>query len=365
MLMNRSMRPLRLQRYIVVVAMVLVELAHGDTIKLKDGSTLEGRILSEDNAQIVMEVHYASGSITKTETFAKANVVEVKRGGNEDSAKRQMAVAYDEVRKLQLNYDASFPLAQYDQMIPKLKDFVMKYPDHPDAKQVRDNLSAWLNERAQVAAGKIKYHGEWMDAAVGTTLLNRDRAQKLMEAGRSLLAQGKYQEAIQQMDALQKLNGTAEMTADAMAIRTEAVTKLTKTLEQSRNKITDKISEEEGRLTTAQEELTKSETDLDEWKKERVEIAKQEALDKQANQRYGYYYDYYSGYSYRYGYRRRSTTSGEVKRLGEGTEKTDGTAYQARVAKAHADVTQIQARVDSLKKQLSQIESRIAEIQAN
>lgn len=364
---SRNTTPFRSLHYLAIAALAFVVLARGDTVKLKDGSAVEGRILSEDNAQVVVEVIYGSGSITKTETFSKTNVVEITRGGNEEVAKRQMAAAYDEVRKLQLYYDASFPLTQYDQVIPKLQAFVAKYPDHPNVKEVKENLTAWQNERAQVAAGKIKYKGEWLEGATATAQINRDRAQKILGDARTLFAQGKYPETIQQIDAFAKLNGAAEMPADAVSMRQESVTKLTQVLEKSRNIIASKIGQDEGQLAKAQEALTEAETKYTEWKEEQERKGSSDAgLGYEGYEKYTYWKGgrRYTGYRKIGSLEEPDTTTDGVKRIGDGSSlMAEESKYKSVIAKARAEVAQCQTRLDASNRQLKQIESRLAELQ--
>jgi hypothetical protein len=143
----------------------LISTATADTVRLKDGSILEGAILTEDSSQITMEVRYAGGTITRNQTIKKSDIVEIKRLSPEEKARQQMELAYRATQKFNLNPNSSQPLAAYEPAIQSLQDFLSKYPESPYAREVSGKLAVWKAERDQVASGSAKYRGEWMPAS--------------------------------------------------------------------------------------------------------------------------------------------------------------------------------------------------------
>lgn len=136
-----------------------------DTVKLNDGTVLDGDIISENETQLTMEVQFASGTITRKETVTKTDVAQIIRLTPEQKAERARERAFKKLEAYQLDSATSFPLSYYDHVINNvLRQFLIQYPDSSHTKAVQDKLSQWLAERDEVASGQAKYKGQWMRA---------------------------------------------------------------------------------------------------------------------------------------------------------------------------------------------------------
>src|SRR5258708_40333320 len=104
----------------VMLAMGLVICARADSVRLNNGTVLEGEILSEDDIQMVIEVALAGGTILKRETIKKAEIAQIKRLTLEQKAERAMEAAFKDLQRYQLDPSTSRAVSYYDQVITEV-----------------------------------------------------------------------------------------------------------------------------------------------------------------------------------------------------------------------------------------------------
>ena len=132
-------------------------LAHAETIVLKDGNKLEGRVLEETASDYLLEIQ-VTPSIKDQRRIAKADVRSV-------SLPDPAADAHADILK-------SLPLPDhssvdaYDALLDtKILPFLTTYPKSPklaEVKQIRDDLTA---ERNLIAAGGVRLNGSLYSGA--------------------------------------------------------------------------------------------------------------------------------------------------------------------------------------------------------
>ncbi len=147
--MNTMKQPLAAASCLLLFA----HLSHADTVVLKNGDKIEGKILREDAAGYVVEIKI--GTIRDEKTFARADVSFVEKEKADEKA-------FIEIEDL-VPAPELLGKAGYDARIAKIAEFVKSYPDSSkvaDAKKMLEILNA---ELAIVQAGGIKF-GEEMVA---------------------------------------------------------------------------------------------------------------------------------------------------------------------------------------------------------
>jgi hypothetical protein len=158
--------------------------AFADTIKLKNGTVLEGDIISEDETQLTLVVVFASGTISSQEVIRKTDIAEVIRLTPEQKTERDMGAAYERLKKYQLDVRKSGPVNYYDQVINGVfLHFLQQYPNSPYTNEVESKIFQWQAERDKVAAGFGKWDGQWMEASEAAKLAEQARAQLRLEQG--------------------------------------------------------------------------------------------------------------------------------------------------------------------------------------
>jgi len=127
-------------------------LALADTVTLKSGEVLNGKILSDTDQEIVMDVTVAAG-ITDQKNLAKNEVrTAVKTPPDE--------IAYQEIKGCQID-SHSLSANSYVAIVRSLETFLKKYPQSSRTEEVQTTLTAFKQEQEQVKAGNMKWDNRW------------------------------------------------------------------------------------------------------------------------------------------------------------------------------------------------------------
>ncbi|MFU8894185.1 MAG: PTPDL family protein [Luteolibacter sp.] len=125
--------------------------AAADLFHLKDGRTLEGRILSENEDSYLLEVLVARGIRDET-TVDKKDVVRIER---EEPDQREIT----ELRTL-LPIPDLLPPEEYGLRIETIRQFIETYPDSAFIEEAKQLLEEHLGEAQSIEAGGIKLDGK-------------------------------------------------------------------------------------------------------------------------------------------------------------------------------------------------------------
>ncbi|MEO5912931.1 MAG: PTPDL family protein [Luteolibacter sp.] len=155
--------------------------AKADKFTLKDGTTLEATISSEDASNYVLEVQVTK-SIRDERKVPKADVVKVERAQPD-------LKAFESIAKLVPTPDLLTD-EEYGVRINAVMKFLKDYPAGDKAKDAKAMLATLKAESAQIASGGIKVNGSIVSPAE-YKLNAYDLDARVAEASiRSLVAQG-------------------------------------------------------------------------------------------------------------------------------------------------------------------------------
>jgi hypothetical protein len=143
-------------RSIVAIACLILSCGWlaADTVKLKDGTSVDGKITYEGTDFIKLEVAI-SASIKETKTILRTDIGEIVKAAPDD-------VALDAIRK-QLPAPAMLTADAYRAMIEKgPKAFLAQFPASRHKAEVEKALSDLTMELDQVERGFIKLDGTWV-----------------------------------------------------------------------------------------------------------------------------------------------------------------------------------------------------------
>ncbi len=121
-----------------------------DTFNLKDGTTLEGTILKEEDDSYLIEVQVTK-SIKDERKVAKADVVKITRERPEDKA-------FGEIEKMVPTPDLLTD-EEYGERINAVLKFLKDFPSGDKSKKANEMLAILKEESTQVASGGIKVKG--------------------------------------------------------------------------------------------------------------------------------------------------------------------------------------------------------------
>jgi hypothetical protein len=335
-------------------------LVFADTIFLKSGELVEGKIVSQSDASVQIKVSLAGGSIVSTRTFQRSDIKTIALSTPEQETKAKLLEAYQDTQRHELDPQSSLPLEEYDHA---LKDvfgkFLKDYPNSPYTDEITKKIKDWEAERDQVASGQIKYHGKWLAGDEAKGALNSVKAEKLSREGVKLLANDKFDDAIDRFKAILALKDSlpAELVADAnqkcLSAYDEYLTSLQKQLTDIRQELVLYPSArsdgrrlvEEGRVGDALRELEAAKRDL-----ERVKAQENRAREGGEGGSAGGAPDIGGAVS--------GTTPAGVSKLGFAKQAT------ARIAQAEGNLQAAKARRSQLQGDAAAVSARIEQVRS-
>ncbi len=133
-----------------IISLAIALPATADTFTLKDGSTVEGTVLSEAGDSYLVEVQVTK-SIKDERTIAKADVAKVVR-------ERKDQTAFEAIAKLVPTPDLLTD-EEYGQRISAANKFIKDFSDSTKKADVEKILATLKQESAQIASGGVKMNG--------------------------------------------------------------------------------------------------------------------------------------------------------------------------------------------------------------
>lgn len=247
------MKPIRAG---LILVLFFVAVSWADTITLKDGTVLEGEIVSEDAQQVVINVEYAAGSISSTHAVPHAEIAQITRWTAAERRTRAMKRDYEQLAKLQLHPQSSYALEYYDQIISNVfRRFLAEYPESEFDADVRARLAAWAHERDLVASGQTKFRGQWMPAEEALQRAETEQAAAALDQAHRLIAQQRYELAARQLNPILTLTRAPRQVAEARALLGVAYHKWFEQLQQQKQELDNRLAQASNRLETARARL--------------------------------------------------------------------------------------------------------------
>ena len=160
--------------------------------------------------QLLVTPQEFTGAAEKEAAIAREKVAKALADAQEKADQtlaEKMERDIKQLRTRQLNPQSSSPVAYYDQVIANdFRKFLATYPNSPYAAEVNDQIKDWQTERDRVAAGSVKYAGDWMSKSNCEKYSRWDQALAFYRDGERLIAQSNWAAAVQKFDALLALN---------------------------------------------------------------------------------------------------------------------------------------------------------------
>lgn len=154
-----------LRKSILAVASVTIATSLlADTVVLKDGTKIEGKITSETDTSLTIETR--AGGVVDEQTVKKDEVQSVSKATADE-------LAYASLKNIKLGAN-SFPTSsQYDNYVRALKAFVSQHPDSKHKAEIEKLAADFEAEQKRVADGEVKMDGKW----ISKTEVQRERYQ--------------------------------------------------------------------------------------------------------------------------------------------------------------------------------------------
>jgi hypothetical protein len=127
-----------------------------DTVTLKDGKKLEGKITNETETQITIETK--SGGIIDEQTVDKASVQSVSKTTPDEAA-------YASLRTIKLGANSLPTPTQYDNFLAAMKSFLAQHPTSKYKAEIEKLVADFEAEQKRVSDGEVKLDGKWLGKA--------------------------------------------------------------------------------------------------------------------------------------------------------------------------------------------------------
>jgi hypothetical protein len=153
--------------------------AASDTVTLNSGEIISGRIVSETDSNVDIEVSNEHHTIFTTRTIDKTDIKEIHQL---TPAQRQESEVYEALGRYQLNPNQEFTSGYYAQAMAAFDKFVATYPNSGYAAKITAERADWRFEKFEVEHGRVKFGGTWMTPERKKPLVEEFQRQQLERA---------------------------------------------------------------------------------------------------------------------------------------------------------------------------------------
>jgi hypothetical protein len=232
----------RIAATILSVLFFLCASVLGDTVFLKSGEKLEGKILSETDAEITMSVQ-VSATIKDERVIKRDEIEKVQKIQPEE-------VAWVAIGNLVPGTE-SLEWDDYERTKTALQYFITSFPTSAYVAVAKERLDLFTAEQARVNKGEVKLNNQWLPK-------EKVQEERIQVGGRILLnrmkrasSAGQLTEAMAIFDQLEKGFPGAGSYPEAVELARRILPPLKVAVEQRQAQLKRRIADEKQRLTTS------------------------------------------------------------------------------------------------------------------
>ena len=198
--------------------------AHADTITLKDGTKIEGKVQSENDKEVVIE-EQVSASITDSRTVPKADIAKIDKTSQDEPA-------FQAIKSLKPGVN-SLPAASYDQILRSLNNFVSTFPESAHVPEVKQQITAWEEEKKRVTDGEMKFSNRWLSKEEAQKERYQLNGQAILSHMQQQYRQGDLAGALNSFDQFEKSYAGARSFPDAVDLAKQILPALKATADRT------------------------------------------------------------------------------------------------------------------------------------
>ena len=226
-------------RFVVGVLLLSPVFSFGDSIQLKDGSKIEGRLISADSSQVTIEVEIAAG-IREEKSYSRSEVVNIQRAAPDE-------LAFEEITSVPVPATAD-DAAVYDAPLERVRSFMKSYAYSKHMPEARKLAGVLESERTRIAGGEVKVEGQWISGAAAgpdkSELGGRIQISKMKSASDAA-------SALMVFEVLEKNHATSSAYPEAVKLARQSIGKLRSDLLRARADLDRRTREQEQGLQLA------------------------------------------------------------------------------------------------------------------
>lgn len=202
------------QAWAAALSLLLSASALADTVTLKSGEKIVGKVMSETDQEVVIEERI-SASITDNRTIPKSDVASVQK----ESAD---AAAYQALKNHKPGAN-SMPATAYDGVIKPLQAFIAQHPKSEHLSELQANLAAFEEEKKRVDEGEVKLNGAWLSKEQAEKERYQINAQMILNHMQDQQRRGDLVGALNTFDQMDQSYAGARVYPDAVELAKQLV----------------------------------------------------------------------------------------------------------------------------------------------
>lgn len=217
--------------------------ALADTITLKNGDKIDGKIIQENDAQITVEIQ-VTASIKDERVLKRDEIAKIDKVKLDEQA-------FAQIKNIALGED-SLERTDYDAFIQAFEGFISQYPASPHAKTAKAKADEFRAEKKRVEGGEIKEKGKWLSKEEVAEERVQISGRILLNRMKRYYAAGQLSEAMNAFDALDKNFSGAYVMPDAILLARQIVPVIKAAAEREKERLKGVPAERKRRLEVAQ-----------------------------------------------------------------------------------------------------------------
>jgi hypothetical protein len=209
---------------LLTTVLFLAPTGRADTIILKSGEKLDGKVVGETPTQYTIDYKAAAG-ITDTRTVLKTEVDKIEKEQPDE-------IAWQTLKNLKPG-PTSLPAAGYDLPIRQLQYFTTQFPKSPHAAEAAQAQQAFEEEKKRVDAGEVKINGNWLSKEEVQKERYQINGRAIFSYMQELARKNDLVGALNAFDQLEKSYPGSSAYPDAIDLAKQLVEKLRSTADQT------------------------------------------------------------------------------------------------------------------------------------
>jgi hypothetical protein len=186
-----------------------------DSIKLKSGEVIEGKVISSDRTSVVIETQF-SPTITDQRTVARTDIALLSITSSDEAA-------FTRIRDLKAPATALDAQPYTNLLDNQLRPFLKKFPASTRATDVKAMIQSFEADVARLRRGEKKINGEWYSADAYAAEKYQLEAAVIFEAMQRDLTEKNYVAAMNDFDQLQRSYPASAAYAGAVPLAAKAL----------------------------------------------------------------------------------------------------------------------------------------------
>ena len=218
------MSKIRFTTFGAIACALLTTSALADTVTLKSGERIEGKIVGETDKDVTLEVK-VSAAVTDERVVQKADVAKIEKTSPETEAYKAISMILPGANSLSP--------AQYEQIARTLQSYIAQFPNSLHAVDVQSTLNAFEAEKKRVEAGEVKLHHGWLSRAEAEKERVQIGGQLTLEYMKAQQARGDIIGALNSFVLLEKSYPGAATMPDGIELAQQLVASLKPAVERA------------------------------------------------------------------------------------------------------------------------------------